>query len=322
MNDVLHEIQSVGIGIEPFTEPQSQLDNSSAILNWLSGTLKEVHLIAVVNPEDLRWPGDIEDDGWAAEIQRRVIEDLKARFKVPNADYAIYFDVLIRKIPSRSKTVKHFLSFATEQKIDLLIIHSHTKSDLLTSLGSFCNNVVALSRLPILIIPIGIQIRYPLKLILFPTDFSGLSKVAYEAVVQWAKPLQSAIKIYHRTARPIDEVMQIALHPFKSKAVMPADIVILNDSMIEAKARSWTDWASSVGGTSTFVQDTEKVTLPGSIAARAKKDHVDLIVLPTHTSELNIVSVGSAVCHLLRASSVPVLVIPCPYVSPGNFPNE
>ena len=314
--------RSVAIGIEPFNEPQAHLDDFSHILSWFGETLKDVYLIGIVNPVDLLWPGDIEDDDWATEVQARALADLKKRFQIFEPRFNFQFVILILNGSSRSKVAKHFLDFVSEKNVDLIIAHSHTKSDLLASFGSFCGQLVANDKTPLLILPKNCVLKREPLSILFPTDFSGVSRVAFEWLVDWASQFKASIALYHRVSRPIDVVMEIALHPIRSRALMPSDIVTINSHDIDEIRNAWTAWALNEGCIVNFVRDSDKISLPGSIVARAQKEQVDLIALPTHSSEVAVLSLGSAVSHVVRAATVPVMILPNQYRSPGNFLQE
>ena len=253
------------------------------------------------------------------EIKEKPKRDLKAKLQTPHSNQSFEFHILVQRESSKFKTVLQFLEFADQIDADIVIVHSHTKSFFKSSLGSFCDKVVHHSTLPVLVLPFGESVSNSIKEILYPTDFSGLSEVVYKGVVKWSDSIHAHLTLYHRIARPIDEILQVALHPIDSKTVLPEDIVLISEEEVFKKGREWTYGVSSDTRKISFKMDSDKLTLPDAILAQAEKQNADLIALPSHTSQRNIPSVGSAVDHVLRSSRVPVLVIPVKYVHPGDF---
>ena len=297
---MLHEIYNIVVGVGPFTEPQSHLVDILGALAWFKNDGVRVQIVSVVNPDDLGWSKNLENERWIDEIEEKAYGDLKAKLHTPHSNQSFEFHILVQREASKSKTVLQFLEFASQIDADIVVVHSHTKSFFKSSLGSFCNKLVHHSTLPVLVLPFGESVSSSLRAILYPTDFSGLSEIAFKSVVKWCDSIHAHLTLYHRIARPIDEILQVALHPIESKTVSPEDIVLISEEEVVKKGREWTYGVASVTRKISFKMDSDKMTLPEAILAQAEKQNIDLIVMPSHTSHRNIPSIGSAVDHVLR----------------------
>jgi len=317
---MLNDVKTVAIGIEPFAEPDKHLSDVQDILTWFGSEILKVYFVGVLNPDDIGWPKDIDDEAWRSKLQQMAASKIRENLELNAFGVDFEVKIFVQKNASKSESVVNFLKFAEEKEVDLLVVHSNTKSNLRALLGSFCSKLIHKSQIPILVIPFEGHVSKQLISVLFPTDFSGLSKRVFNSVVRWAIHLKANVNLYHRLARPIDEILQIALHPSRSKTVMPSDIVLLTEGEMKQKSKEWLDSANQENSAVIFEMNSEGITLTEAILEQAKRQKVQLIALPTHSSEVNVLSLGSAVNHVLRTSPIPVLIVPVPYIHPGDFP--
>ena len=315
---MLQEIKTIVIGIEAFTEKQSHFIKSARALDWFRDGEVKIYLVSVLNPEDLGI-SEMENKIWINNIKQSLLGDIRARFKTFKIHQSFEIEILFQEKFSKTQTVLDFIGFAKQKKADLLMVHCHTKSNLVAALGSFCDKLVELSSIPVLVLPFDEDISHSLKSILYPTDFSGQSKLVYKSVVRWANLFHAHLTLYHRVAKPIDEILQIIMHPIQSKIIRPEDLVLISEAEINQKSMEWISWESVGTDRVSFKMDSKKLSLTEAILSQAEEQNVDLIAMPTHTSQRNVASLGSAVKHVLRSSSIPVLIIPVPYIPPGQF---
>ena len=319
---MLRGIHKVCIGVAAFIEPTEHLKQFEAVLRWFGKDLAKIHIVSVLNPEDLGLSQDLVDQAWSDKIRKLALENLRHRFSDSQLSLKFEMNLLVQSTTSKSGTVKKFADFAGEHHADLLIVHSHTKSALRSFIGSFCEKLLHQSDIPIVVLPCemkNLKSLMPMKAILFPTDFSELSKRVYRSVVAMAQTMGAQIILYHRLARPIDEILQVAMHPMKSRVVMPSDLVMLTELEMRQQAEEWIQWAALRACKVSFKMDSKTLSLPGAILAQAVSQQVQMIALPSHTSAHDIPSLGSAVHQVIRKSKVPVLVIPVPYTPPGDW---
>ncbi len=319
---MLHRVKTIVVGVEPLTEPVKHLTNVLKLLSWFGTTDLKIFFVGVLNPNDVGWPREFtwEDASGLAEIQAQAISKINSILE--QAKFGANFEVkiFIQNSASKSATVAAFEKFGAENQADVFVIHSHTKSQIKAALGTFCSKLIHTTKIPILIAPFEGTVSPHLKAILFPTDFSELSKRVFNSVVKWTGQLKSRVILYHRMARPIDEILQIASHPTRGRTVMPSDIVLIADANAKKKAAEWLEINHKLNPLLTFEMNSDGLTLPSAIIQQAKIKNVELIALPTHSSFVNVLSFGSAVSHVVRASTIPVLVIPETYIPPGEFP--
>ncbi len=315
---MLHETKTIVIGFEAFTEKRSHFIMAARALDWFREGEVKVYLVSVLNPEDLGI-SKIHSEIWINKMKERLLSDIRTQFKPFKMQQSFEIEILFQDRSSKTETVLHFLEFAKHKKADLLMVHSHTKSSLLSALGSFCDKLVELSSVPVLVLPFDQDVSHTLKSILYPTDFSGLSQLVYRSVIHWASLFPAHTTLYHRIARPIDEMLQTMMHPIQSKVVMSEDLVLISEGEINDKSREWISLAKGGTDSVSFKMDSQKFNLTNAILAQAEEQNVDLIAMPTHTSQRSVASLGSAVKHVLRSSSIPVLIIPVSYIPPGQF---
>ncbi len=316
---MLHKIKTIVIGFEPLVEKSFHLEQCLNSLKWFGDDEIKIHFLGVVNPDDLGIPGNLDDANWFNQIKERAETDLERRLSLSKKLIKYEVNLLVQCESSKSKSVKLFLDFAAKVNADLLILHSHTKLSFKSALGSFCDSLVDLSWIPVLVLPFEKTVSAKIKTILFPTDFSGLSQRVFEELVLWVDKLSLKIALYHRVSLPIDEILQIAMHPIESKIVLPSDFVMMTKTEVQQKANEWVAWARQRNCEVDFKMNSEKLTLPAAILNQIESRKLDLIVLPSHTSQRSVMSFRSVSKHILREAEIPVIVIPVAYIPPGDF---
>jgi nucleotide-binding universal stress UspA family protein len=319
---MLHETKTIIFAVEPFAEPQAHIDRYRKILDWFKGQEVRILIVSILNSDDLGWPGEVGADNWSEQVVQRTRKNLSERFSAMATDQRLEFNVLIQPKSGKAKTVDCFLNFATQEDTDLLVVHSHTKSSFLSAIGSFCDKLIRVSNIPVLILPFD-KVDLPLpRTILFPTDFSRLSAKVFQALTKWNRIAEAQIALYHRLPTPIDEIMQIALHPAEGRTVMPSDFILLNHEERNVEMQKWLAWAKNHHQRVTATVNSNNAILSDAILAEADQQGADLIALPTHTSQADVPTIGSTVMHVLRLASIPTLVIPIGYLPSGSFAND
>jgi nucleotide-binding universal stress UspA family protein len=113
---------------------------------------------------------------------------------------------------SKCRMATELNSYAKLQSADVIVLATHGRTGLERwLLGSFAESLMQESEIPLLVVDPHSSSSDVFNTILFPTDFSDLSKEAYLEVLGLAKALHASITIFHKVALTITPELHLML---------------------------------------------------------------------------------------------------------------
>ncbi len=157
---------------------------------WLENLDAEIEAVYVLS--DLR--ADLRVDQsflLATQALRSAIK--KFHFKTP-----IESQVLLNHSTSRRKAVRELLDHAEDTGAELLVVTSHGRSGMSRLfLGSFAEALLADSPIPVLFLGTHPQKQAQLNKMIFVTDFSRPSWLAFQSFLDQVSPLDPEVVLFH-----------------------------------------------------------------------------------------------------------------------------
>ena len=113
---------------------------------------------------------------------------------------------------SKRRMALELNSYAKSQRADVIVLATHGRTGPERwLLGSFAESLIRESEIPLLVVDPHWTTNDVFNTILFPTDFSDLSKEAYLEVLDLAETLQSSITIFHKVTLTITPELHLML---------------------------------------------------------------------------------------------------------------
>lgn len=231
------------------------------------------------------------------------LEALTRRMKLPELKPLTILPV---SSLSTRESVEKLLEYTRSTRADLIVLSTHARKGMLRALmGSFAESLLLEAPVPTLVVNPHWNSVTELRHILFPTDFSDESKIAFDAVLELAKSLGAQVTLYHRFELPgagysgllyeaysaYERSLQDELEA-KREQIKQAE-VIAKERGVKLKAQLDTRTAKGV---------------PESILSIAKEKG-GIIVMASRSNRFASSVLGSITRRVLRDSVLPVWVI-------------
>ena len=200
-------------------------------------------------------------------------------------------------------------------KINARFIVAHTRAKTSWnpfSLGGFAHSLMAISKVPVLLLNNQSRLPKSFKSILFPTDFSRESKNALFQLEPLAQSFHSQVVIYNQVESPEIYPMDLRYYAPGGKYSV---LGILKELQIsrEKKALKWSHLLQDRNLKTTVIVNTQKKFLPREIIETADKTQVDMIALANHQGPFSQSLIGSVALDVILKAKCPVLVFTRPH---------
>jgi nucleotide-binding universal stress UspA family protein len=192
--------------------------------------------------------------------------------------------------------------YAKRGKFELILTSHHVPRGLKRAfIGSFSDSLSLVSETPLLIVPPGAKTLSEKPTILFPTDFSGASRTAFESALRIARLSRAKLTIYHK-------LETLVPYPFEfgsaySPEVRRALVDEAKFSLAEMKSR-----AKAAGVDARVVLDQHSGHVGAAISAEAGANY-GLVALGAHKGFWDRLILGSTSRFVLRECPTSVWLI-------------
>lgn len=258
------------------------------VRQFLGGNFSAVHPVYICG-----------DDEVSLEAARAdILAYLRPLELGPTAEPTVY------RSPSgkRSEWVERFLNVAHGQKSQLVLLTSHGRSTLgAIFLGSFAYELLQKSTVPVLFMNPHQQMAAKKDRVLFASDFSAESKVAFIKFLKLVEGKVSEVILLHVVSMPI-QAMSVA----QASGVMvplPPDFIEEQKEWAAKETEHWIEEARKLNVSMHFEQMvTESWSSPVATIEKVAMDkHVGLVGLASHIGPIAKLAVGSVAQDLLNS---------------------
>ncbi|MGZ3802950.1 MAG: universal stress protein [Pseudobdellovibrionaceae bacterium] len=262
----------------------------SEIRHFLGGDFSQVHPVYISS----------EESRDAARV--RVQKYLQLLDLGPTAE----IEVLFSASHKRSDWVEKILNLARVQRAQCILLTSHGRSAIgALFLGSFSSELLQKSSLPILFMSPhrmpGVQKEHTREKVLFTTDFSKESKMAFKSFLQFIKGKTSEMILFHAVDFPI--LSMSAADVGGVSVGIPDSFVVEQRRWADHEIHAWLEEARSTSVNIHFqalVEDS--LVSPAVVIQRlAERENVGLIGLTSHAGAMEKWTLGSVTQNLLSS---------------------
>jgi nucleotide-binding universal stress UspA family protein len=216
--------------------------------------------------------------------------------------------VLVHHGVSIHSAVDALLKYAGDVKAEWVLTASKGRSGLRRmALGSFAESLLTRSPVPVWVFGHGKPVSLDTQRILFATDFSDLSKAAFEQVIGQAQKLGSSVTLFHCINLP--ETMVSGAGAMGVSSCFPIDEYLKDQTeWARLKVAEWTKSAKVKGVTVDFVIKQVVPNIANAIVFEAGLARAGVIALASKSGPIGASLLGSNARQVIRQSECPVWV--------------
>jgi nucleotide-binding universal stress UspA family protein len=202
--------------------------------------------------------------------------------------------------------VDDLLEFSKKRRAGVIALGTHARRGLERLLyGSFAETLIHRADVPLYVINPQGAIAKRLNHVLFPTDFSPESKVAFKRVVEFARQLKANLTIFH--VLKLDDVIWgepgIGIYP------TPADLLPQEIKQRTRQADQWAQLARASGVIASYeIERMVTGTVSDAVVEIAKR-RATLVAMAAHSGPLASALLGSVTRQVIRAAPCPVWIV-------------
>jgi nucleotide-binding universal stress UspA family protein len=193
----------------------------------------------------------------------------------------------------------------------MIVVSSHGRSGLeRIALGSFAENLLCDSERPVLFLTHApAKVAGAIQRVLFPTDLSEKSRIAFQQFLPQAKALQAELVLFYAVALP-----NVALSPGglygAADVGIPEDYFPNMESWAKKEGSRWAEEARAYGVTGHVVITDEGVSsqVAKAILRVAHKEQVQLIAMASLSGAFSSFVAGSVAREVFRTQEYPVWI--------------
>jgi len=198
------------------------------------------------------------------------------------------------------------VQYSKEANADLMVVSSHGRSGLgRLVMGSFAENVLAKSNIPVLFLSKSVLPNQGLSKILFPTDWSNASKRALDLFLNQMKGVNSEIILYHAVSPPgavFDSgVLGVPYY-------LPESYYLEQRRWVEEQSSAFQKIVSDQGFQVRAVIRDGVLNTPSAIQAIAQEEKVSLVAMASASRGFESTVMGSVAKEIFRIRQWPVWV--------------
>lgn len=291
--------------VDPIPEDKKlQFKTAQALARLTKNSGVVIEPVCVLSADRLRVPmAAFRTDAKKYQIEAEtLLKSWVKSLKIPNL---ISPRFLVHGITADTDSISGLLEYARETGAQLIGLAAHTRKRWQRFfLGSFAETMILRSDIPLLVVQATSVAPTKFSRILFPTDFSDVSRVAFRALLPTAQALKARIILYYK----FDYITPLTAETIN---IYPAYSGYLQADR-ENKMRMSTEWmeeASQAGVKTDFILDEKPCFVPDGILKALKKSKADLIAMASHSGKYSSAFMGSITRQTVRSAPVPVWVI-------------
>lgn len=279
------------------------------IAERLGSTIEPVY---VLSPEQLNLSIELSTP-WVTEYKPAAEKAMGAalrRLKIPGM---MDPKVVVHKVPSVTSATKALSAYALASGADLIVVGTHARKGLSRFfLGSFTENLLLHSKVPVLTVGPSTKPVKACEHILFSTDFSKGSQAGFDRVIAFAKNLGARVTVFNHVQNPIEPIVQSGVYLLGGGWVSVSAYMAEEESKQREHAKAWVARARKAGVDADFILESGRETVTESIMDAAKRSRSCLIAMAGQSGPIAAALIGSIARQVVRSAEVPVWIVHAP----------
>lgn len=219
--------------------------------------------------------------------------------------------VLLNRGASTRASTRTLAKYARTVEAEMIVVGSHARRGMARYfVGSFAESLLLQSKIPVMVVNPSAKIRGSLRKILFPTDFETHSFETFKGLLEFARIFGAQVVVHHAMKDPITPVFQSGVYLLGGGWVPVRTFLEHEEVTRKKQAELWMRTVRKMRVDVDFRFDREATGTADSVIRVSEEIGADLIAMAAHSGPVSTALLGSVTRQVLRASKVPVWVIP------------
>ncbi|MFL5813122.1 MAG: universal stress protein [Bdellovibrionia bacterium] len=308
--------------VDAFDDPEHLRSLAPQLLNSLARQQNWGHIEVV--PVYVLSPGDInltiEFSGlWLEQYREAAQKALEHALKDIQVANMAHPEVIAENFTATAQAARSLAMHAKAMNAEMIVVPGHGRKGLGRFLtGSFAENVIQYSHVPVVILRPKIKISPKIQTILVPTQFGTKAKAVFRKIVDQAHGLGARIVLFHTIPHPVEPILQSGAYLAGGSWVPVQAYFSVETDRHRRRAEAWARWAENQGVPTEVIVDVQGSDIGDSIVYLAKSRNADLVAMESRSGPIASTLLGSITRHVIRNAQCPVWVYrPAFAVAPG-----
>jgi nucleotide-binding universal stress UspA family protein len=291
--------------VDPFARDSGLQRSALQALRVLAGEGTVIEPVYLLNSS----PGgaiQMYSGKYLKELQRSAHEKYQELIRPISQSGLLPLKLLIYSFATLHGGVEALINYVKESESELIVASTHAKKGPNRWLtGSFAETLMVHSDVPLLVVNPRWELKAVTNEIVFPTDFSAVSRAAFDRVVVLAKNMNCGITLFHKLPTTMAPLFDTELSGY------PVYEVTVNSQteFARKKAHQWQDAAKSKGVNVRVEIHSELSGTPAEAILNYAESRNCVIAMAARSGPISAAILGSTTRRVVRGSISPVWVV-------------
>tara|TARA_B110001454_G_C12723220_1_gene435917 strand:+ start:3441 stop:4481 length:1041 start_codon:yes stop_codon:yes gene_type:complete len=300
--------------VDPFQNPKLAKHIIAELKSWAKHLDCDVQPVAIVSTSLLKYPLEIASS-INGDFPKAAYSAAENYLKKAKAKGFLKPKIVFSEKASNRQMALDLSTFSKQSNALMIFANTHAKQSWNPlRLGGFAETLIAVSRIPVLLINDKVKTKARLNTILFPTNFSSDSRKALTILASLIKNYHAKVQIFNQVERTDMSLYSPLYFGYAPTLDLPSLEKTTEDQRHNRGAK-WVEYLSELGVKAVPLIQRQRKLLSFDIISAAKSTNANLIAM---TSERGLVAgsiLGSTVRDVLLHAPCPVLVMHKPQLS-------
>ena len=292
--------------VNPFEEERKLLRNAVVLPRTLSANAQfEVEPVYVVSPAELRVSLEfsVPEKERLHTVAKQALDRAVQILRLPNL---LEPRVLVTHGLSLEATTTALSRHAETNGAELIVAGTHARKGVdRFMLGSFTENLLILSHVPVLLVNLGLKPVRNFRRVIFASDFSPESRKAFRRFCETFTPMNAEIILYHAVPKPPKWTLRSGTNLFVGDATKGRQEKL---SMRKKLAQPFLEEATVAKARVELRIEEAEEKIYEEIVLKAVNERAGVIGMASRSGTVAATLLGSATRGVVRRSPVPVWV--------------
>ncbi|NQY99563.1 MAG: universal stress protein [Bdellovibrionales bacterium] len=295
--------------LDPFVKSTKRVQQAAGNVKAIASAMgAEIEPVYILSPEGFNFTGDFSS-GWIKDFKPKAIEKMKRVLSKLDVE-TLPPKIIVNQTLSLTGDSKKLINYAKRHGAAAVLLSTHARSGIARFvMGSFSETTLLQTKVPLILVNPEAPAITQLKTILFATDGSADSKIAFQRLLKTAKSARAKVVLYHKLPDPIEPIVQTGVHIAGGGWVSVQQFLSKEQKQMKKKLDGWAAIAKKSGVATRVVIDETPGFITDSILEQAKVSKADMVAVLSKSSRISSILIGSVGRQLARQSHRPVFLL-------------
>lgn len=293
--------------VNPLTTNADNLKNAKKLIGlWQKNKKAKILPVSLLTPDDVHLPLSMMVP-WGEKLQSLAQNAVKPFLKSQHISHMQEPGVIMGS--SKSSGIDDLLAYAKDQKAQWIVTTTHENPTAEKSrISKFTQKLIEKSKIPVMTVRPNTRMPNKISKILYPTDFSTVSKKSYIKAIEAAKRLNAKIILYHNIYEPVLPAAEFTGVSIESAEVLREYSKQFKKSL-DQKTEKWIEMAKKHNVQAECVLARANYSLSKAIISAAQNNKAQMIAFGIESHPIMRTILGSTVREVIVSATQPVLIL-------------